>query len=297
MYCAKVIFLEQEKSGYWLKVLLIKICPKGGLNVEGSFSSLWLNAVSVSSSDRNESSRISSGSGLQLFAKNSLSDAELGGLCKQPILKYPDPERRYVLFTDASRYGWACVLAQPYEEINVLTQLTTDKDLTQKISPVYHPVTFISGLFRGSQLNWTTFTKEAYAIYLLVRKLSFYLINVDHLPLKKFLNKNTMNSNINNWAVGLETYNLKFEYIQNIKNTHRHSQETDGNWSRFCITSRTTRTWVWIQFLLRSTPCQSRIDHFGRSRNQTRSWHISEGNWSYTTTKTQIHQVIISQGC
>ena len=58
-----------------------------------------------------------------------------------------------------------------------------------------------------------------------VRKLSFYLTNADvlirsdHLPLKKFLNKNTMNAKVNNWAVELETYNLKFEYIQGIKNT------------------------------------------------------------------------------
>ena len=28
-----------------------------------------------------------------------------------------------------------------------------------------------------------------------------------------------MNSNVNNWAVKLESYNLKFEYIQGIWNT------------------------------------------------------------------------------
>ena len=30
-------------------------------------------------------------------------------LCKQHIPKYPDPERLYVLFMDASKYGWAGV--------------------------------------------------------------------------------------------------------------------------------------------------------------------------------------------
>ena len=30
-------------------------------------------------------------------------------------------------------------------------------------------------------------------------------IRSDHLPLKKFLNKQTMNSKVNNWAVELET--------------------------------------------------------------------------------------------
>ena len=67
--------------------------------------------------------------------------------------------------------------------------------------------------------------KEAYAIYMLARKLSFYLTNTDvlirsdHLPLKKFLKQNTMNSKVNNWAVNLKSYNLKFEYIQGIPNT------------------------------------------------------------------------------
>ena len=28
----------------------------------------------------------------------------------EPILTYPDPNLPYVLFTDASKYAWACVL-------------------------------------------------------------------------------------------------------------------------------------------------------------------------------------------
>ena len=92
-------------------------------------------------------------------------------------------------------------------------------------STVNHPITYVSGLFQGSQLNWAALTKEAYAIYLSVRKLSFYLtsadvlIRSDHLPLKKFLHKNTRNIKVDNWAVELDTYNLKFKYIQGIKNT------------------------------------------------------------------------------
>ena len=39
----------------------------------------------------------------------------------------------------------------------------------------YHPLCYVSGLFRGSQLNWATLTKEAYAIYMVVQKLTFYI--------------------------------------------------------------------------------------------------------------------------
>ena len=58
-----------------------------------------------------------------------------------------------------------------------------------------------------------------------VKKLLFCLDNAsvtvrsDHLPLKRFLEKNTLNSKVNNWAVEKEQYRIKFEYIKGIKNT------------------------------------------------------------------------------
>ena len=68
-------------------------------------------------------------------------------------------------------------------------------------------------------------TKEAYAIYMSVKKLSFYIdtakitVKSNHHPLKKFLEKNTLNSKMNNWAVVLESQNITFEYIPGIWNT------------------------------------------------------------------------------
>ena len=89
----------------------------------------------------------------------------------------------------------------------------------------YHPVCNISGLFRGSQLNWATLTKEAYAIYMSVRKLTFYVtghnikVKSDHLPLKKFLEKKTLNAKVNNWVVELEQFKIELDWISGIKNT------------------------------------------------------------------------------
>ena len=83
----------------------------------------------------------------------------------------------------------------------------------------------MSRLFHGSQLNWATLTKEAYAIYMSVKKLTFYIdtakitVKSDHPPLKKFLEKNTLNSKVNDWAVELESQNITFEYIPGIRNT------------------------------------------------------------------------------
>ena len=130
---------------------------------------------------------------------------------KHLILRYPDPGRGYTLFTDASRFGWAGVLTQEFQD---------DKGKKKQ-----HPICYVSGQFRGSQQNWAALTKEAYAIYVAVRKLSFYItdaevtIKCDHLPLKKFLQKQTLNAKVNNWAVELEQFNLKLEWIQGVKNT------------------------------------------------------------------------------
>ena len=134
-------------------------------------------------------------------------------LCGEPVLKYADTSKPYTLYTDASKYGWAGVLTQPH---------TTTKD--GKSTTTDHPVAFVSGLFRGSQLNWAALTKEAFAIYMSVKKLSFYLTDAqillrsDHKPLEKFLLKNTLNSKVNNWAMELEAFNIQFDYIKGSSN-------------------------------------------------------------------------------
>ena len=60
-----------------------------------------------------------------------------------------------MLYTDASKYAWSCVLMQQY------THAIDGKQIV-----VNHPITYISSLFKGSQLNWAALTKEACAIYI-----------------------------------------------------------------------------------------------------------------------------------
>ena len=147
-------------------------------------------------------------------------------LCAQPILKYADTSKGYTLYTDASRYGWAGVLTRAH------TSMVEGKTVTMD-----HPVAYVSGLFRGSQLNWAALTKEAYAIYMSVKKLAFYLTDADvllksdHLPLKKFLQKNTLNNKVNNWAMELEAFNIRFEHVSGkaniLANTLSHLIDLD----------------------------------------------------------------------
>ena len=129
-----------------------------------------------------------------------------------PIMTYPDPNLPYVLFTNASEYAWACVLT-----------LEKTHTIEGKENKLLNPITYMSGLFRGSQLNWACLTKEAYAICMSIQKLTYYLKDADvtfrsdHLPLKKFLAKNTLNSKVNNWAIEISPSGLLLNISKELK--------------------------------------------------------------------------------
>ena len=53
----------------------------------------------------------------------------------EPILKYPDTDKPYTIFTDVSKYGWAGVLTQEHTTVIDGKQVTTN-----------HPVAYISGI-------------------------------------------------------------------------------------------------------------------------------------------------------
>ena len=134
-------------------------------------------------------------------------------LCSAPILKYPDTTKPYTLYTDASKYGWAGVLTQSH------TLMVDGKSITMD-----HPVLYGSGLYCGSQLNWAALTKEAYTIYMSIKKSTFYLtrheitLRSDHLPLKKFLRKMMLNKTVNNWSTEIESFNINFIHISGKAN-------------------------------------------------------------------------------
>ena len=67
-------------------------------------------------------------------------------LMEYPILRYPDPTQGYILYTDASAIGWSGVLTQEH--------------LDEKSKAKNHPICYVSGQFRGSQLNWAARQKR-----------------------------------------------------------------------------------------------------------------------------------------
>ena len=126
-------------------------------------------------------------------------------IIQAPILCCPDPNRRYIIYTDAS-----------YDACGA--QLLQEHDGTE------FPIAFLSHTCTETQRKWSTTEEEAYGVYYAVTKWNYYLqgadviVRNDHKLLEKYLiGKNTKNK-INRWGLELTTYNITFKWISGAKN-------------------------------------------------------------------------------
>ena len=126
-------------------------------------------------------------------------------IIQAPIRWYPNPSRRYIVYTDAS--DDAC-----------RAQLTQEHDGTE------FPIAFLSHTFSETQREWSTTEQEAYGVYYAVTKWNYYLqgadiiVRNDHKPLAKLLNGKNTNNKVNRWGLELATYNITFEWISGAEN-------------------------------------------------------------------------------
>ena len=126
-------------------------------------------------------------------------------IVQAPILHYPNPDKRYIVYTDAS--DDAC-----------------RAQLSQEHSGTEFPVVFLSHTFTETQWKWSTTEQEAYGIYYAITKWNYYLqgadiiVRNDHKPLAKFLSGKNANNKVNRWSLELAIYNISFEWISGAKN-------------------------------------------------------------------------------
>ena len=116
-------------------------------------------------------------------------------------LYHLDPNKPFILQTDASSYAVGAVLGQ---------RLDSD-------GPVL-PIQCISKKLNESQRRYSTIEREAYAVVWAVQKLSFYLlgnhfiIESDHQPLS-YLNKNSKsNDKLRRWELMLNNFDYEVSY-------------------------------------------------------------------------------------
>lgn len=95
-----------------------------------------------------------------------------------PLLAYPDPNKPYTLYTDASNSCIGACLTQSCDENEeILPNVKNEK-----------PIYYLSHKLSKTQCKWSTIEKEAFAIHYALQKLDYYLhnarfvIKTDHKP-------------------------------------------------------------------------------------------------------------------
>ena len=126
-------------------------------------------------------------------------------IIQAPILHYPDPNKKYIVYTDASHNACGVQLLQEYNGMEF-------------------PIAFLLHTFTETQRKWSTTKQEAYGVYYVITKWNYYLqganitIKNDHKPLAKFLNGKNVSNKVNRQSLELVTYNITFEWISGAKN-------------------------------------------------------------------------------
>ena len=126
-------------------------------------------------------------------------------IVQAPILHYPNPDKKYIVYTDASDNACRAKLSQQQNGMEC-------------------PIAFLSPTFTETQRKWGTTEQEAYGIYYAITKWNYYLQGVDiivrndHKPLAQFLNGKNANNKVNRWSLELSTYNISFEWISGAEN-------------------------------------------------------------------------------
>ena len=88
-------------------------------------------------------------------------------LTEYPILKYPNPQKRYFVFTDASDQAATAVITWEYKD--------DDNEIKEM------PIAYLFAQFSDTQFKWSTVVKEGYAIYYAIKKWRHYLEDAEIL--------------------------------------------------------------------------------------------------------------------
>ena len=125
-------------------------------------------------------------------------------IIQAPILHYPNPDKKYIAYTDASDDACKAQLSQEYDGMEFA-------------------IAFLSHIFTETQQKWSTTEQEAYGIYYAITKWNYYLqgadiiVRNDHKPLAQFLNGKNANNKVNRWSLELATYSISFAWISEAK--------------------------------------------------------------------------------
>lgn len=122
-------------------------------------------------------------------------------------LKYPDPQEKYKLYTDASELGIGAVLVQYDPEF--------EED---------RPVCFLSRKFTATEMNYPTVEKELLAVIYAFSKLRRYILDkefdlfTDSIAVKYLFTKSSPGSRLQRWIVTAQEYRYKIYHLPGKQN-------------------------------------------------------------------------------
>src|ERR671928_220754 len=139
-------------------------------------------------------------------------------LCTTPVLAYPDFEKEFILYTDASGYALGAVLSQK------------DKDGKE------HVIYYASKSLTDAEKNYSTTELECYAVVWAVEKFHYYLdgrkfkVVTDHYALK-WLKENSLKGRRARWLLKLQPYDMEVIYRDEIDSVlwMMHNHPTGGH--------------------------------------------------------------------
>jgi len=126
-------------------------------------------------------------------------------LIEAPILAFPDINKPYKLYTDASNYAIGSALVQ-------------ETEMGERV------IQYLSHQLNETQQRWPIIEKEAYAIIYSVQKFRPYLLGskftimTDHKPLQHLFTSEMKNARIQRWAILLDEYGCDVSYIRGSQN-------------------------------------------------------------------------------
>ena len=129
-------------------------------------------------------------------------------LTTNPLLRYPDFSREFVVYADASGYGIGAVLAQvqdlPPSELDP-TQISGEHEVV---------IAYASRHLTERERTWNASEKECLAIVFALKQFRCYLygrtfkIYTDHKPLESLMNKKDPHGRLARWAYEIQTYDM-----------------------------------------------------------------------------------------
>lgn len=127
-------------------------------------------------------------------------------LVSRPVIRLPDPEKAFVLRTDASEVGLGAVLLQEDEKGDL------------------QPVSYASKKLIPAETNYSTIEKECLAIVWGIGKFEPYLygqhftVMTDHQPLQYLQQVRPHNGRLTRWALQLQAYSFRVQTIKGVDN-------------------------------------------------------------------------------